>query len=524
MSKNSNSKKASNNSRMKKDEASTPQLIKYPRTEHLCDMGGSSVASDDLIIPDLKSVFQNYIQAPVIVEEKIDGANLAFRLSESGQITVFNRSHFVTAGDHAQFNRVQEWISLHREALYDILDGNNMILYGEWVVGRHSIPYHKLPDYFIAFDIYDVDEEKFYSRQRFHQALRGSKIAVVPTIGVEQFFQGENLSKRHTKLGISSPTAKECEAFTKRIRSLLDTKSTFRNDDGTVEGVVLRQDDGDWMSHKVKVVRPDFVRGCQEGHWMRRAIEKQTVDYVFHETYLEECYCFAEATAGDEDQSDVNNLPSIHDTVKKETSTSLKGVSKDSPTSKKASKAQRKQEAAEGKRLKSARNRVPRCLMLAGLPGNGKSTFANKLQAVFRNNLLIANQDELGRKECIQVASRASRKTRVLVDRCNLTSAERKEWLEYMHQPSRGGVALVFFDAPKDTCAERVRNRVDHPCIQQGKGGWIVEQLSGKMEYPTPEERMHLFGSVEFVSSFEQADALLRKWGVPDNVLHSQQD
>ena len=51
--------------------------------------------------------------------------------------------------------------------------------------------------------------------------------------------------------------------------------------DGPVEGVVLRVDDADgkWLKRRCKIVRPDFVAGCGDGHWATRAIERQRVDY-----------------------------------------------------------------------------------------------------------------------------------------------------------------------------------------------------------------------------------------------------
>ena len=30
----------------------------------------------------------------------------------------------------------------------------NQVLFGEWCLARHSVPYTRLPGYFIAFDIY----------------------------------------------------------------------------------------------------------------------------------------------------------------------------------------------------------------------------------------------------------------------------------------------------------------------------------------------------------------------------------
>ena len=141
-----------------------PSLIKYPRTTHLFDAGGTATSVDDLILPGLDMIVPVFCNGrnQVIIEEKIDGSNLGISLCPySCQILVQNRSHYISRGDHAQYNRIPEWIEQHRQVLTtDILKGGNRILYGEWVTARHSMPYKKLPAYFIAFDIYDKKTQR----------------------------------------------------------------------------------------------------------------------------------------------------------------------------------------------------------------------------------------------------------------------------------------------------------------------------------------------------------------------------
>ena len=260
-------------------------LIKYPRTAHLFDSGGTATTSDDLVLPDLNVVVNTFCDGTttVTIEEKVDGANLGISVDpQTRKIMVQNRSHYVSGngGNHAQFNRLHEWTALHQKALYELLGKGNAILYGEWLVAKHSIPYNRLPGHFIAFDIYDRTMGKFYSRQRFHEALEGTGIPVVPVI----------------YNGVFART--EAKNFRQRLIQMLDTRSAFRDDDGPVEGIVLRVDsdptiDGDnisWLQSRFKVVRPDFVRGCQGGHWTRRKMEKQRVDYELQANYLNRCY------------------------------------------------------------------------------------------------------------------------------------------------------------------------------------------------------------------------------------------
>ena len=273
---------------------STPDLVKYPRTTHLFDSGGTATTNDDLVLPDLSAVLSVFCdgRTKVIIEEKVDGSNLGIsKCPVTGKLLVQNRSHYISNGDHIQYGRINEWIEEHRQALDLILEDGSKVLYGEWVVARHSIPYKRLPGLFVAFDIYDKQSERFYSRTRFHTSMRDTRIPVAPTIQTRTF---------------GPYTTKSTKAFRKELLRLLDTRSVFRSDAGTVEGVVLRVDEGAatgnsitqqsslWLEQKFKIVRPDFLRGCGDGHhWSTRKIEKQIVDYEFAEAYLRGCYVFA---------------------------------------------------------------------------------------------------------------------------------------------------------------------------------------------------------------------------------------
>lgn len=269
-----------------------PSIVKYPRTTHLFDSGGSSTTVDDLVLPDLDSISSVFCNGTntVIVEEKVDGANLGISLCPfTNRILVQNRSHYISQGEHAQFSRIPAWIEQHREALMQILEGGNKLLYGEWLAAKHSIPYRKLPGYFVAFDLYDKRREHFYSRKRFHSSLKDSNIPVVPVITTRTFAQFKGQKQASDNLR-------------QELIRLLDTKSAFRIDDGTVEGIVLRVDNssttkhgvaGDWLEQTFKVVRPDFIRGCGGSHWTARQLEKQQVDFAFAEDYVKSCYRFA---------------------------------------------------------------------------------------------------------------------------------------------------------------------------------------------------------------------------------------
>lgn len=88
-----------------------------------------------------------------VVEEKVDGANIAFSLGENGDILAQNRSHYVDEGSHAQFRRLRPYIKENEKDIRLVLGGGRFILYGEWLYAKHSISYTALPSFFISFDL-----------------------------------------------------------------------------------------------------------------------------------------------------------------------------------------------------------------------------------------------------------------------------------------------------------------------------------------------------------------------------------
>jgi len=80
-------------------------MLKFPRTHHLADAGGSAVSRDDLLMSKADcEQFLSLGKSVVTVEEKVDGANLGISIDESTQQIMFqNRSHFVNAATASQW-------------------------------------------------------------------------------------------------------------------------------------------------------------------------------------------------------------------------------------------------------------------------------------------------------------------------------------------------------------------------------------------------------------------------------------
>ena len=143
------------------------ELIKFPRTQHLFNLGSAS--RDDLLVQDedvdkllgmgvgvgcnstgnstgnnnsnINSSI-NRVELELEITEKVDGAQLGFSIDPTTyKIRAQNRSHYVNSKSHSQFQYLDKFIHIHQESLYSILGDDSCILYGEWLYAKHSVGY-----------------------------------------------------------------------------------------------------------------------------------------------------------------------------------------------------------------------------------------------------------------------------------------------------------------------------------------------------------------------------------------------
>ncbi|KAI4760905.1 hypothetical protein E4T52_07039 [Aureobasidium sp. EXF-3400] len=237
------------------DVPERPYIYKFPRTRHLFNIGSAS--RDDLILSssDAAAFLQSSDHSTtVIVEEKVDGANLGISFDSSGTIRVQNRSHYVNSTSHAQFKKLEKWLNDHYESLSNVLDAkgsqpSRWILYGEWLFAKHSIHYTNLPDLFLAFDLFDSEAGNFLSREALSERLEGTNIHQVRSVEIEKLDE----------------------------QSLIDIVRSRESSyyEGIIEGVYLRRQKDGKTIDRAKIVRSDFIAGDE--HWNRRGMTPNVV-------------------------------------------------------------------------------------------------------------------------------------------------------------------------------------------------------------------------------------------------------
>jgi ATP-dependent RNA circularization protein (DNA/RNA ligase family) len=218
------------------------QFFRFPRTPHLAWLGDALPRDDKLLSA---SEARALLADDVAVEEKLDGANLGISVGADGKLRAQNRGQYVTPTALGQFKNLTHWMDLRERALANAL-GANLILFGEWCAARHSLHYVNLPDWFVAFDVFDRAVSRFWSTSRRDSLARGLGLSVVPTL-----LQGTT----------SLPT----------LKSLVESASS-QFGGGPVEGIVIRKQSSDWLTTRAKLVRAEFVQEIGE-HWRQRPIE-----------------------------------------------------------------------------------------------------------------------------------------------------------------------------------------------------------------------------------------------------------
>ena len=181
----------------------------------------------------------------VVVEEKLDGANLGLSLESDGNLRAQNRGQYLAIPHAGQFARLPAWLAQHGNELAAALTPS-LILFGEWCAARHSLDYSALPDWFLLFDVYDRSSGKFWSTRRRNAMAANTGLAVVPELS-------------HTKVTLAE------------LKALLTTQpSRYRV--GPIEGIVIRRESADWCDARAKLVRADFTQAIGS-HWRKRSIE-----------------------------------------------------------------------------------------------------------------------------------------------------------------------------------------------------------------------------------------------------------
>ena len=123
----------------------------------------SQMTHDDIVL-------DNNIKFPLecYVQEKIDGANMGVSFNDGPVLR--NREHILRKGyskiktnAKKQFTPAWNWLHEHEKDIRKIekMWQSPISIYGDWMFFQHSLYYDKLPDTFMAYDIWSVEDNKY---------------------------------------------------------------------------------------------------------------------------------------------------------------------------------------------------------------------------------------------------------------------------------------------------------------------------------------------------------------------------
>jgi hypothetical protein len=232
-------------------------VIAYPRTPHL---EGSRLQSGDGCIPQVS--FSEIAGLPLVLEEKLDGANCAFSFDEKGQLLLQKRGRVLgeDPNDAHFFSLLNPWVTSHADD-FRARFADRYIVYGEWLYPKHTMFYNCLPHYFIEFDVFDRREGVFLDTSRRRTLLEGLPIYSAPLLKCGTIRIAEEVIRLIGPSRFIDDSAGDvfrCLCVDRGIDP--DTELSRSDLSGVMEGLYVKYEEGGIVKGRYKFVRPSFFQ------------------------------------------------------------------------------------------------------------------------------------------------------------------------------------------------------------------------------------------------------------------------
>ncbi|MBK6940548.1 MAG: RNA ligase family protein [Planctomycetes bacterium] len=217
------------------------EFFRFPHTPHLAWLGGRQPRDDKVLST---ADVQELLRGEVVIEEKVDGANVGFSLDARGNVRAQNRGSYLEPNAcHPQFKPLFRWLEPRASALREALRPG-LMLFGEWCWAVHSVRYLSLPDWFLAFDVLDRMRNEFWSTERRDALAFDLGLATTP-----------QLTRGHYD-----------------VPGLISLLGQSRLGTEPMEGLYVRHDEAGRLIARAKLVRAEFTQAIEK-HWTRRRLE-----------------------------------------------------------------------------------------------------------------------------------------------------------------------------------------------------------------------------------------------------------
>lgn len=269
----------------------TPALVKYPRTRHV-DGSRRQIGDDACDLP-----LAALAKRPLVVCEKLDGANAALSFAPGGRLLLQSRDHYLTGGPRERhFALFKTWAHVHAPALYTAL-GDRFVMYGEWLYAKHTVFYDRLPHYFLEFDVLDRATGAFLSAEARRELLFGSPVVPAPVLHWGPIARTGDLDRLVGRSRYKSPDWRDALAAAATASGSRPAHVARQTEDSDLaEGVYLKHEAGGRVIERAKFVRADFVQAIRaaDDHWQSRPVLANAlapgIDILAPETGVEGAY------------------------------------------------------------------------------------------------------------------------------------------------------------------------------------------------------------------------------------------
>lgn len=186
-----------------------------------------------------------WLQDEVLVEEKLDGANVAVWCDDAGYLQVAGRGGPGALDRGRQLGRLRAWAAERADALHALLAAGHA-MYGEWLWLEHTLSYTRLPDYLVVLDLWSP-AAGFADADERDRRVKPADLVVPPRLHTGTICDVERLER-------------------------LTRRSAFTN--GPAEGAVLRREHADGRFDRCKWVRVEFQPRSNEA-WLQERRHNQ---------------------------------------------------------------------------------------------------------------------------------------------------------------------------------------------------------------------------------------------------------
>ena len=246
------------------------RIIKYPRTQHI---KGSKLQEGDY---DLSQIpFSKIQNKNIVIEEKVDGANVGISFSTDGELLLQSRGHFLVGGyKERHYDLLKIFANENYQQLYSVL-GDKYIMYGEWLYAKHKIYYDALPSYFLEFDVYDKEKGVFLDTTSRRELLKDLPICSVPVLASGKF---DSLEKVLSFLKNSNyKTENNKQNLLKTLNELsLNVDECLSETDLSplMEGLYIKVEENGIVTNRMKYVRYSFTQpnSVTTSKWLTKPI------------------------------------------------------------------------------------------------------------------------------------------------------------------------------------------------------------------------------------------------------------